>query len=122
MFADLFRSENKDWTLDDAPGFLTLPGGKLIFPDFAFHSRNDRTVYLELFHRWHASQLDARLSECNGGRLPQPLLLGVDRSLLKKDGLLAARLNDDEYFQSHGFLFRDFPGVKNISVLLDTLA
>ena len=119
MFADLFHSENKDWTLDDAPGFLTLPGGKLIFPDFAFHSRN-RSVYLELFHRWHASQLDDRLRECREGRIPQPLLLGVDRSLLKKDGLLAARLNDDEYFSSHGFLFRDFPGVKNVSALLDT--
>ena len=122
MFAELFRQENKDWILDDEPGFLTLEGGRMIFPDFAFHPvQGGDPVFLELFHRWHASQLDDRLRESREGRIPQPLLLGVDRSLLKKDGLLAAQLNDDGYFQSHGFLFRDFPGVKNVSTLLDGL-
>lgn len=118
MFADLFRQENKDWTLDDEPGFLTLEGGKMVFPDFAFHSPHGKTLYLELFHRWHASQLENRLNECRAGQLPG-LLLGVDRSLLKKDGVLAGELSGDEYFSTHGFFFRDFPGVKNVSALLD---
>jgi len=118
MFADLFRQENKDWTLDDEPGFLTLEGGKMVFPDLAFHSPGGKTICLELFHRWHASQLESRLNECRTGQI-RDLLLGVDRSLLKKDGVLAGELNEDAYFASHGFFFRDFPGVKNVSALLD---
>ena len=120
MFADLFRQENKDWTLDDEPGFLTLEGGKMIFPDFAFHSAHGggETVFLELFHRWHASRLEERLNQCRTGQIPN-LVLGVDRSLLKKDGVLAGELNEDEYFSTHGFFFRDFPGVKNVTALLD---
>ena len=121
MFADLFRQENKDWTLDDEPGFLTLEGGKMIFPDFAFHPvRGGDTVFLELFHRWHASQLENRLDECRSGRI-RNLLLGVDRSLLKKDGVLAGQLEGDGYFYSHGFFFRDFPGVKNVAALLESM-
>ena len=118
MFADLFRSEIREWTLDDEPGFLTLDGGKMVFPDFAFHSPRGKTLYLELFHRWHASRLEERLCECRSGRI-RDLLLGVDRSLLKKDGILAAQLDQDGYFASHGFFFRDFPGVKNVAALLD---
>ena len=49
------------------------------------------------------------------------LLLGVDRALLKKDGVLKERLEASEYFQLHGFLFRDFPGVDKVSKLLDSL-
>ena len=119
MFAELFRQENKDWILDDEPGFLTLEGGRMIFPDFAFHPvQGGDPVFLELFHRWHASQLEDRLAECRSGRI-RNLLLGVDRALLKKDGVLSGKLSEDGYFGTHGFFFRDFPGVKNVAGLLE---
>ena len=44
--------------------------------------------------------------------------LGIDRSLLKKDGILKKRLDESAYFQKYGFFFRDFPGVKNVLDLL----
>ena len=119
MFASLFRKEVPEWELDPGPGFLPAGDGKLIFPDFAFRSRTTgRVLYLELFHRWHRSQLTVRLKDCAEGRFPD-LLLGVDRALLKQDGLLRAELEKDPFFSGSGFFFRDFPGVENVSKLLN---
>lgn len=118
MFADFFRKTVSDWELNDAPGFLRGKHGRLLFPDFAFQNRTTGESYhLELFHRWHLSQLEERLQYCE--QTPDcQLLLGIDRALLKKDGILKKRLDESSYFQQHGFFFRDFPGVKNILDLL----
>ena len=121
MFSGLFRSTQTRWTLDDMPGWIPLGGQKLLFPDFVFRSESGAEYPMELFHRWHSAQLEQRLAWCeaNPGR---GLLLGVDRSLLKKDGVLKERLDSSAYFRTHGLLFRDFPGVENVCELLDSLA
>lgn len=118
MFAGYFQSTVPDWELNDTPGFLRAKHGKLLFPDFAFCNKTTGEVrYLELFHKWHVSQLEDRLQYCENTPDCQ-LLIGIDRSLLKKDGILKKRLDDSPYFQQNGFFFRDFPGVKNILDLL----
>ncbi len=118
MFAELFQRQVSRWTLDDAPGFLTVDAQKVIFPDFAFRDAAGKTQYLELFHRWHAAQLEDRLQWCENTP-GTALLLGVDRALLKKDGILKNRLESSPYFQKHGCFFRDFPGVDNTVQLLE---
>ena len=120
MFSKLFRSSNTGWTLDDMPGWIPLGGQALLFPDFVFRAESGAVFPMELFHRWHAAQLERRLSWCEE-HPDRDLLLGVDRALLKKDGVLKERLEASRYFQSHGFLFRDFPGVDKVSKLLDSL-
>lgn len=121
MFADYFRTSRTGWTLDDMPGWIPLGGQALLFPDFVFRDASGREYPMELFHLWHAHQLEQRLAWCEG-HPERNLLLGVDRSLLKKDGVLKERLEASGYFQSHGFLFRDFPGVEKVAKLLDALA
>ena len=122
MFSDYFRTSQTGWTSDDMPGWISLGGQDLLFPDFVFRSvASGREYPLELFHLWHAAQLEQRLRWCEE-HPERDLLLGVDRALLKKDGVLKERLEASEYFQSHGFLFRDFPGVEKVVNLLDSLA
>ncbi len=121
MFTDLFRTSNTGWTLDDMPGWIPLGGQALLFPDFVFRDGSGREYPMELFHLWHAAQLEQRLAWCEA-HPERNLLLGVDRALLKKDGVLKERLEESRYFQTHGFLFRDFPGVEKVSKLLDALA
>ena len=120
MFTGLFRGSCPGWTLDDMPGWIPLGGQALLFPDFVFRSESGAEFPMELFHHWHAFQLEQRLRWCEE-HPERGLLLGVDRSLLKKDGVLKERLESSAYFQSHGFLFRDFPGVEKVSKLLDSL-
>ena len=122
MFSDYFRTSQTGWTLDDTPGWIPLGGQALLFPDFVFRSETSGREYpMELFHLWHAGQLEQRLNWCEE-HPDRGLLLGVDRALLKKDGVLKERLEASEYFQSHGFLFRDFPGVEKVSKLLNSLS
>ena len=120
MFTELFRTSNTGWTIDDMPGWIPLGGQALLFPDFIFRSETGTEFPMELFHRWHAAQLEQRLRWCEENPC-SGLLLGVDRALLKKDGVLKERLESSGYFQSHGFLFRDFPRVDKVSKLLDSL-
>ena len=121
MFSGLFRSTQTRWTLDDMPGWIPLGGQSLLFPDFVFRSDSGSEYPMELFHRWHSAQLERRLAWCEANP-ERNLLLGVDRALLKKDGVLKERLEASDYFQTHGFLFRDFHGVEKVSKLLDSLA
>lgn len=120
MFADYFQTQNTGWILDGAPGFLHLGGQTAVFPDFAFRplQGNADAVYLELFHRWHARQLEERLTWCEAHPETR-LAIGVDRALLKKDGMLKSRLEESPYFQRAGFLFRDFPGAGNVAEVLE---
>jgi hypothetical protein len=122
MFFEYFRSSQTGWTPDDMPGWIPLGGQELLFPDFVFRNEvSGRECPMELFHLWHAGQLEQRLRWCEE-HPERDLLLGVDRALLKKDGVLKERLEASDYFQTHGFLFRDFPGVEKVLKLLDSLA
>jgi len=81
-----------------------------------FQNKDGEIIHLELFHRWHRGALLKRIKFCEAN--PNlPLLLGVDRALLK--GELASLLENSKYFQQKGFLFRDFPGVARVNKLLN---
>ena len=104
-FRAAFRSP--EWELlPDAPPLL--PAGEApVIPDFSFrHAETGEVVHVELFHRWHKTSLEQRLSDPERLRKKR-LVIGADRSL---NELLDAH----PQAEAAGLLFRfrDFPGVE----------
>jgi predicted nuclease of restriction endonuclease-like RecB superfamily len=97
------------WTFVE-PTLLPLPSGEIVVPDLAVQA-GDRTVQIELFHRWHGSALARRLDHIEAGRLPD-LVIGVERGLakLKEHQPQTARPG----FAAAGFLFTDIPVVRAV--------
>ncbi|MCK5804341.1 MAG: DUF790 family protein [Lentisphaeria bacterium] len=109
LFHRHFRDTVKEWQVVGSEACLETGSQELVFPDLSFENDGGLTVHLELFHRWHASQLLERLARVE--ELDEvPLIVGVDRALLKRDGVEAA-LEASPWFQERGFLFRDYPTV-----------
>ena len=96
--------------------FLNLGHQKVIFPDFSFKNKNGDIIHLELFHRWHITQLNQRLEECENN-LEIPVIIGVDRVLYNKPEF-KERLKASVWFENNGFVFRDFPSVENVVEIL----
>jgi uncharacterized protein len=119
LFHRLFKEKAAEWKITGGTPFIKAEGGELFFPDFSFEGPGGVKAHLELFHKWHATQLPMRLSLCE--RHPElNLLLGVDRALLT-DAALKKSLDESAYFKSRGFLFRDFPGVETTRTALESL-
>lgn len=109
------------WKLLDSPPPLKIRGGQAVFPDFAFRRRGSPRIYsLELFHRWHSSGLLSRLDYL-ASHPETPLLLGVERGLLKRKEIAEA-LDGNEAFARAGFLYRDYPTHEKILKALDSLS
>ena len=117
LFQRSFLKKRTSWRFLEECPILTGEKAFLVFPDFGFTSPDGKTVYLELFHRWHANQLLQRLDQLEGGA-PWPLVIGVDRSIASKPEI-QERLEASPTFRSHGFLYRDFPTVDKLLAILD---
>lgn len=121
MFHRLFREKSAEWQIVGESPFFNFGNQELIFPDLSFRSNDaEREIHLELFHRWHSTQLLRRL-ETMKANPETPLLVGVDRSLSRRPDIKAA-LDGSEFFQNKGFLFRDFPGVERVTKLLNSVS
>ena len=109
MFHRHFAENVTDWEITGDTPFFSAGGQKLIFPDLSFkHKKSGKIIHLELFHRWHAAQLNERL-ELLEQQPDIPLLIGIDRSISSKN---------ETSQKNKIFLFRDFPGVeKTLSFL-----
>ncbi len=93
---------------------IVLTGGAVVLPDLALDDGKG-PVAIELFHRWHLTQLRQRLDQLRSGALTG-LLLGVDRGLQR---LAEARpLLDDPLIASHGFWFSDLPSPRALNEAL----
>lgn len=118
MFHQLFKQKIDAWQIvGDAP-FIDIGGGELIFPDLSFQHHSGKTVHLELFHRWHSTQLFSRLEQ-HDKEIPENFIIGVDRSLSSRPEIKDI-LDASPFFTQHGFLYRDFPGVDRVSKLLES--
>jgi hypothetical protein len=116
LFHRMFKQKVKKWEITGETPFIKGERQEIIFPDLNFTHKSGKRVHLELFHRWHYGALLSRLEFCS--KNPDlPLIIGIDRALLK--GELPQILEKNEYFQKQGFLFRDFPGIARVSKLLD---
>ena len=105
------------WNLTPSADFLNLGGELICFPDYLFTHSSGKNVSMELFHTWHSVPLNTRLEQLeklNGA----PLLIGVNRSLLRKQDLYD-QINSSKYFSRFGFFFNDAPSSSKISPLLD---
>lgn len=111
LFHRHFAETADRWRIVGHTPFLQIEGQELVFPDLSFETEGSRTIHLELFHRWHAGQVLQRLETLT--RHPRiPLILGVDRFLLRADPVREA-LESSDWFAERGFLFRDYPTVAN---------
>lgn len=117
LFSEYFlqKQEEMPWKMVVRESFLRLEKGQLVFPDFRFrHDATSLEVDVELFHEWHKHELTQRLAYLE--KHPEiPLLLGTDRSCLKKDAVLEERFRSRE----GNFLFSNFPGVENVMKALE---
>lgn len=118
QFAEAFKEKISGWAMIPHPEIVALGGQEWVVPDFSFRHASGKVVHLELFHRWHARQLPARLKRLDGpGRHP-PLAIGVDRALSRQADL-APLLEASRWFEGHGFPFNQFPPVKRVAECLD---
>ncbi|MGN0866342.1 MAG: DUF790 family protein [Oligosphaeraceae bacterium] len=110
LFQDTLRRQDGPWELREE--YLPLQGeeARFLFPDFIFQRKDTpRLLFLELFHRWHCRELPQRLEWLS--RHPEsPLVLGVERALLKRKEIAQA-LERFPLLPHMGFLYRDFPTV-----------
>ncbi|MBF0462615.1 MAG: DUF790 family protein [Magnetococcales bacterium] len=118
-FAILFSQEVSAWTIQEETALLELDKQEWTVPDFSFRHESGVVVHLELFHRWHAPQLQRRVQAMSHPKRGQFLLaVGVDRFLVKQ-AAIAAILQESEWYQQHGFAFNAFPPVKRVVDCLD---
>lgn len=107
LFHRHFKETVPDWHIVGETPFLRGENNEIIFPDLSFASDTGEIRHLELFHRYHANRLPARLDWME--KHPEiPLILGVDKTLLRNPEL-EEQLNNSTWFQQNGFLFRDYP-------------
>ncbi len=116
MFHRLFRQKVQDWQIaGEAPIWDDGTGG-VIFPDLSFRYNGAEAVHLELFHRWHRTELERRLAFL--ARRPElRLVIGIDRSLTGNAAFKELTLRFPA-IAGRMFLFRDFPGVDRVHSML----
>lgn len=109
----LFRQQMEtgagEWELLDGGEILRGANGELIIPDFTFRHPDGAIRHLELFHRYHARALLPRLRWLAETGSPPPLLLGIDRLLLRDPDIEACLANAPAELNRRLFLFRNYP-------------
>ena len=117
LFSQQLAKKLPDWELTSSADYVPLAGESLCFPDYLLTHSSGKNVALELFHTWHAAPLRIRLQQLDIQK-GSPLLIGVNRSLLKNEEL-ADQINNSHYFSRFGFYFRETPTAAKIVPLLD---
>ena len=117
VFQKSFAKKASGWKIAKESRFVPLGGDHACFPDFMLKHESGSAVAIELFHRWHASQLTIRLQQIENAKKNQ-LILGVDHALARKPEIAAA-LKDSPAFARYGFKFRDIPTVNIILPILE---
>ena len=106
-----------EWELASSADFVPLGGEILCFPDYLLTHNSGKTVSLELFHTWHLAPLKRRLEQLELQN-ESPLLIGINRSLLKNKKL-AEQLEASNYFLRYGFFFREAPTAAKLLPVLE---
>ena len=117
MFVKLFPERIPDWEIvPESPFLRGRRRQEFVFPDMMFR-KEGKSVYLELFHRWHIRQLEGRLKFLMEN--PEiPLILGVESSALKSAPSLKTALEQHELYGKRIFLFREFPSMEKLKKIL----
>lgn len=86
-FARAFGSKKCGWDIMDEQHLVELGDGQTVVPDFTFRNSAGTEVHLELFHKWHAGQVEKRLMACEKGEAGNYILgiaQGVEHKKLRK--------------------------------------
>ena len=117
LFEKLFNEKSKEWKIIESKDFINYGKQNIIFPDYTFKNRGNKIVHLELFHRWHYSQLINRLSDFKKFN-NNSYFIGIDRAVYKKKDIKEL-LDNTSCVADKFFLYNDFPGVNNTLKVLD---
>ena len=117
LFSHELAKKLPDWELTSSADFIPLTGESLCFPDYLMTHYSGKKVALELFHTWHSAPLRNRLQQLDEQN-EFPLLIGVNRSLLKNTELVE-QIESSPYFSRFGFYFREVPTAAKIIPLLE---
>jgi len=116
LFSKQLAKQIPDWELTSSADFIPLTGESLCFPDFLLKHSSGKKVSMELFHRWHVAPLQNRLEQLDSQKVA-PLLIGINRSLLK-NMQLAKQVETSTYFSRYGFFFRESPTISKLRPIL----
>ena len=116
MFHRLFAEKITDWKIVGDTPVLHAGKQEFIIPDISFESQQKDIIHLELFHRWHKTQLEQRLKTLVQKELP--LILGVDRSIMPNEEFEQLLL-ENPALENRIFRFSDFPGVETVHRILN---
>jgi len=106
VFHKVFMQKAQEWKVGGETPFIRLKGQEVLFPDLCFKHENGKTIYLELFHRWHHWQLKQHL-EFIAKR--SDMIIGIDRALYKKEEIKALITEVAGENAERLFLFNSFP-------------
>jgi predicted nuclease of restriction endonuclease-like RecB superfamily len=117
IFHKIFTEKASDWQVGGATPFIRLKGQEILFPDLCFRHTNGKTIYLELFHRWHQWQLKQHL-EFIAKRTD--MIIGIDRALYKKAGINEIVSKELNKQPNKIFLFNNFPTYSTVTKALNS--
>lgn len=120
LFVDTFNGLTDQFIAERGGQVQNLGQEQYLIPDITITSHKGGGIYyLELFHKWHASQLKPRIQMLEQSKISN-VLLGVARSVAKA-GDMEKHLNDSCWFDKNGFLFSEFPTAKRVFSLISGL-
>lgn len=121
LFHRMFNEKQSDWQIIGDTPFIDGGNQQIIFPDLSFrHQKSGKIIHAELFHRWHAAELKQRINLIRHNQ-DLPLLLGIDRSLVKNETEFNELFDHDPSVREKCWLFRDFPAIATTVKLLNKI-
>lgn len=109
-----FNSKVDGMEMSVGDDFLNIGRQSYCFPDFSVSGKKlTKPIYIEIFHKWHKSQIKNRvLSFLKLAKKPR-LVFGVCKTI-EKDNDFAKIVGENQDIANHIFYFRDFPSSKQI--------
>lgn len=122
LFGKLFKEKSEEWSIALSNEIITINSEQTVFPDFTFSKKFDdeikSKVNLELFHRWHSRELEKRLDLLIKNKIPNNMMIGVDRFLIKNNENIAEKFETASASNNNIFLYNNFPTVTTINKIL----
>jgi len=115
-FIDSFNERGGTYKASVGIDHVPIGQQSYCFPDVTFVTAKGAKVHLEIFHRWHAGQLGARLNALDQIGL-RGLLVGVAEEIAKSTEV-SQQLASSTWFKDCGFTFKTVPTPKSVAAAL----
>ncbi|SME88620.1 DUF790 family protein [Pseudobacteriovorax antillogorgiicola] len=108
----------KGWKAMASENFINLGGQNYCFPDITLVHKSGSKRHIEIFHRWHQSQLQRRLGDAKSFS-QLDLVLAVPKKLVEKLGIKQQLQSLDSSLNSV-IEYSTFPTVRAVLAYLDS--